>query len=263
MNLFPINPNGIMPLTDHLLELRRRLLYTVATFIVVFGISYLFAEDIFAFLTQPLARIFDLQAGRRLIYTGLSEAFLSYVKVAFFAAGFLMFPVVISQIWLFIAPGLHTHEKKGLLPFLVATPFLFMTGAAFAYYIIVPAAWTFFLQFESSGSLTHLPIQLEARVGEYLSGIMQLLIAFGVCFELPVLLVLLAKLGVLKVQMLASKRKYAFLIILILSALLTPPDVFSMIGLATPLYGLYELSIVLVRMMERRRQQDTETMMNK
>jgi sec-independent protein translocase protein TatC len=242
----------MMPLMEHLLELRRRLIFTVIGFGAAFGISYLFAEEIFGFLARPLAQALNHEAGRRLIYTGLAEAFLSYVKVAMFAAAFISFPVLASQIWLFIAPGLYAQEKKAFLPFLIATPFLFLSGAAFAYYAIIPNAWHFFLQFESLGTINNLPIQLEARMGEYLSIVMQMLLAFGICFELPVLLVLLAKIGVVSGQMLQQKRKYAFLLILIVSALLTPPDMLSMIGLANPLYGLYELSVMLVKVMEKR-----------
>ncbi len=242
-----------MPLMHHLLELRRRLIYTVIVFMLAFGLSYFFSESIFQFLARPLVQAFKGDTGRRLIYTGLAEAFLSHVKVGLFAACFVSFPMVASQIWLFIAPGLYEREKKAFWPFLLATPVLFIIGAAFAYWGIIPTAWKFFLQFESLGAAGHLPIQLEARMSEYLSIVMQLLLAFGICFELPVVLVLLARIGIVQSQMLAQKRKYAFLIILILSAVLTPPDVLSMIGLATPLYALYEISIMLVKLMEKRR----------
>lgn len=247
-------PNEVMPFLGHLLELRRRLLYTVLAFGVAFGVSYLFAEDIFLFLTRPLVTAIGHAEGRRLIYTGLAEAFLSYIKVALFAASFLAFPIIANQLWLFIAPGLYAHERKAFLPFLVVTPILFLSGAAFAYFAVIPAAWQFFLQFESAGTLNSLPIQLEARISEYLSIVMQLLLAFGICFELPVLLVLLARINLVQAQTLIHKRKYAFLFILIISALLTPPDVFSMIALATPLYGLYEGSIILIKLLEKHRE---------
>lgn len=242
-----------MPVMAHLLELRRRLIYSLVAFGIAFGSAYFFSEEIFQFLAQPLAHAMAGEEGRRLIYTGLAEAFLTHVKVAMFTACFIAFPVIAVQIWMFMAPGLYTHEKKAFWPFLLATPLLFLAGAAFAYYAIIPAAWKFFLQFETPGNIGHLPVQLEARMGEYLSIVMQLLLAFGICFELPVILLLFARIGVVQSRILAEKRKYAFLLILIASAVLTPPDVLSMIGLATPLYALYEITIVLVRLMEKSR----------
>lgn len=240
------------PLISHLIELRRRLIYTLVTFFAAFAVTYCFSEHIFKFLVQPLADVLPSTTSRRLIYTGLAEAFITYVKVALFAAVFISCPIILTQIWLFIAPGLYEREKKSFLPFLVATPFMFVTGSAFAYYIIIPNAWKFFLTFETNHMIQDLPIQLEARMGEYLAITMQLLLAFGCCFELPVILILLARLKIIQVTTLSSKRKYAFLLILILSALLTPPDVLSMIGLAIPLYGLYEVTILLVKLMNKR-----------
>jgi len=242
-----------MPLIMHLIELRRRLLYSLLAFAGAFAVCYYFSESIFAFLIKPLAQVFENKEGRRLIYTGLTEAFVTYIKVAFFAALFISFPVLISQVWLFIAPGLYSQEKKVVLPFLFATPLLFIGGASFAYYCIIPPAWEFFLSFESPGIHGSLPIQLEGRVAEYLSIVMQLVLAFGICFQLPVLLVLLARLGVITAEQLINARKYSFLGILILSALLTPPDVLSMLGLALPLYSLYELSILLIKVVEKRK----------
>lgn len=242
-----------MPLVAHLIELRRRLIYSLISFAIAFAVCYHFSDIIFAFLIKPLARIFEHHAGRRLIYTGLAEAFVTYLKVAFFASTFLSFPVFISQIWLFVAPGLYHKEKKIVFPFLIATPILFVGGAAFAYYGIIPPAWTFFLSFENTGIDGSLPIQLEGRVAEYLSIVMQLILAFGICFQLPVGLVLLARLGVLTSNHLKQSRKYSFLGILILSAILTPPDVLSMMGLALPLYTLYEISILLIKCVEKRR----------
>ena len=231
------------PLITHLIELRKRLIYCLIGFFIAFGISYYFAGDIFAILVHPLAKIFGPESGRRLIYTGLTEAFMTYIKVAMFSAAFISFPLIAIQIWKFVAPGLYTNEKRTFFPFLFATPVLFITGAAFAYFFIIPNAWKFFVSFETPAFEGGLPIQLEARVNEYLSITIQLLLAFGCSFLLPIALVLLARVGLISVSSLKNKRKYAFLIILIVSAFITPPDVISMVGLAIPLYLLYEISI--------------------
>jgi sec-independent protein translocase protein TatC len=245
-----------MSLMDHLTELRRRLMISIGAFIVCFFLGYALAEPIYQFLTAPLAEIVQGQEGRRMIFTALHEAFFTYVLVGFFFAACISFPVVSIQVWMFIAPGLYKHEKKALLPFLAATPFLFVLGAAMVYYLVIPLAWRFFLGFETPGGDGNLAIVLEPKVGEYLSLVMRLIFAFGVAFELPVLLVLLVRVGLTSSQGLASKRRYAIVIAFIAGAILTPPDVISQVLLALPIVVLYEVSILCARVIEKRRAED-------
>ncbi len=240
------------PLLDHLIELRTRLIRSVLAILILFLISYYFADHIYAFLVRPLAAIYTRQ-GARLIFTALHEVFFTYVKVALFTAVMLAFPYIAIQIWKFVAPGLYKNEKKAFLPFLVFTPILFFAGAALVYYVIFPLAWKFFLSFESPGIDGGLPIQLEAKVNEYLSLVMKLIFAFGVSFELPLLLTLLARVGLATSKGLAEKRKYAIVAAFVAAAVLTPPDPISQISLAVPIILLYEGSIIAVRMVERRR----------
>jgi len=242
-----------MPLLDHLVELRNRLVYSAAAILAGFLLCYFFADDIYAFLVRPLARIYESMGyhDRRMIYTGLTEAFFTYIKVAFWAGAFITFPFVAIQLWLFIAPGLYRNEKKAFLPFLAATPVLFFAGGAFVYYFVFPMAWRFFLSFESGAiGPGELPIQLEARVGEYLDLVMKLIFAFGLTFEMPVLLTLLAKVGIVSSKGLRRTRRYAYVGMFVIAAILAPPDVITQIGLAIPLIGLYEISILAARMVE-------------
>ncbi len=238
-----------MPLVKHLIELRKRLLYSFLALFCAFIVSYPFSQAIFGFLVRPLSAL--MGEGRRLIYTGLAEAFVTYIKVAFFGAACLSFPLILSQVWVFIAPGLYTHERRTFLGILIATPCLFFLGAALAYYVVCPLAWAFFLSFEATSSAGCLPIQLEARVSEYLTLMMRLIFAFGLSFQLPIALLLCARMGFVQSQQLKKKRKYAFLIIVIGAAIVTPPDFLTPISLIVPLYGLYELSIYLIGCQER------------
>ena len=242
-----------MPLLDHLIELRRRLVYSGIAFAVAFVLCYIVAEEVYAFLVQPLADLYEGEEGRRMIYTGLHEAFFTYLKVAFFGAAFVSFPILASQIWIFAAPGLYKNERRAFLPFLFATPVLFLMGAALAYYVIFPLAWSFFISFESLGGVDTLAIQLEPKVNEYLALVMKLIFAFGLSFQLPVVMTLLARAGLITSQMLKSKRKYAIVITFVAAAFLTPPDVISQIGLGIPILLLYEISIFCVRVVERQR----------
>ncbi len=238
---------------SHLAELRKRLIYSFVFLIIFFIGCYIFAEYLYGFLVEPFAEaVKNDGTDRRLIFTALQETFLTYLKVSFFAAFFVTCPFILIQIWKFIAPGLYKHEKIAILPYLILTPILFFLGGILVYYLIMPLAIKFFLSFESSGLSTNLPIQLEAKVNEYLSLIMKLIFAFGISFQLPVVLSLLAKIGIVDSKFLKSRRKYVVVIIFAAAALLTPPDPITQIGLAIPLLILYELSIFSVKFIENK-----------
>jgi sec-independent protein translocase protein TatC len=239
---------------SHLVELRKRLINSFICLLFFFLFCYYFSEYIYGFLVDPYAQaVKDEGEGRRLIFTALQETFITYLKVSFFAAFFFTSPFILIQIWKFIAPGLYKNEKSAIMPYLVLTPILFIFGGALVYYLIMPLAIKFFLSFESSGINTRLPIQLEAKVNEYLSLIMKLIFAFGLSFQLPVILSLLARIGMVDSSFLKKRRKYVIVIIFATAAILTPPDPITQIGLAIPLLILYELSIFSVKIIENKK----------
>ena len=243
----------------HLTELRKRLINSIIFLAVLFVICYFFSEFIYGFLVEPYASAVKSDGEpRRLIFTALQETFLTYLKVSFFAAFFITSPFILIQIWKFIAPGLYEHEKSAILPYLIITPILFLLGGMLVYYLIMPLAIKFFLSFESSGLNTYLPIQLEAKVNEYLSLIMKLIFAFGLSFQLPVVLSLLARIGVVDSKFLKDRRKYVVVIIFAAAAILTPPDPITQIGLGIPLLILYELSILSVKIIEKKQKEKEE-----
>ena len=242
---------------SHLTELRSRLIHSFIFLFVFFILCYFFAEYLYGFLVEPYAQaVKNDGTERRLIFTALQETFLTYLKVAFFASFFVTSPFILIQVWKFIAPGLYDHEKSAIMPYMVITPILFFLGGALVYYLIMPLAIKFFISFESSGLITNLPIQLEAKVNEYLSLIMKLIFAFGLSFQLPVVLSLLARVGVVDSEFLKKRRKYVVVIIFTAAAILTPPDPITQIGLAIPLLILYELSIFSVSLIEKKSKED-------
>ncbi len=247
------NNNDQNTITGHLTELRSRLIKSLIFIFAIFVFGYFFAEHIYSFLLEPYAKaVRNDGIERRLIFTALHETFITYLKLAFFVALLFGSPIFLTQMWKFIAPGLYKNEKKALLPYLIATPILFLLGGMLVYYLVMPLAIKFFLTFETAGQINNLPIQLEAKVNEYLSLIMRLIFAFGLSFQLPVLLNLLARVGVIDSKYLKERRRYFIVIIFAAAAILTPPDPITQIGLAIPLLILYELSILSVKLTEKK-----------
>ena len=251
--------DGQMSLMDHLTELRSRLMISIIVFVVLFLLclvkigdpSSSIADQVYLFLQKPLADLLS-ERGGRMIFTGLHEGFFTQIKVAFFTSISISLPIILMQVWKFVAPGLYKNERNAMLPFMIATPFLFILGAAMVYYMVIPLAWQFFLSFEINPGQGALPIEVEPRISEYLSLVMRLMFAFGLSFELPVVLLLLVKSGFVTPDGLASKRRYAILTSFVAAAILTPPDVISQVMLATPIIILYEISIIAARIMYKK-----------
>jgi len=244
------------PILSHLIELRDRLVKGLAAWVFGFAVAYTFKEPIYGFLLEPLAEAFGEGQQRRLIYTSLPETFFTYVKLSMFSGFCLAFPVVAYQLYGFIAPGLYRKEKRVLVPYLILSPLLFALGMALAYYYVFPLAWKFFIGFEepaaSAKSALPLAVVLEARVSDYLSLVIQMLLAFGLAFQLPVVLTLLAYFELIQSDTLKRFRKFALVGIVTAAAIFTPPDVISQLALAIPLLILYELSIVSCRLIEKK-----------
>jgi sec-independent protein translocase protein TatC len=243
------------PLIEHLSELRSRLIWCLLTFVICMILVFPFSNYVFNFLAAPIVQLLSKQdRPAELIFTGMQQGFMVNIKISLFGGFVVAFPLIGFQLWKFVAPGLYNQEKMAFLPFLLASPILFFIGSAFAYYVVLPLAFDFFLSFQNSTNVNDLVgISYLGTINEYLSLTMKFILAFGICFQLPVLLTLLGKVGIVSSHSLSRVRKYAMVAILIISALVTPPDVITQLILFSVVYSLYEVSIILVKMVEKKR----------
>ena len=234
---------------EHFRELKKRFFKLFGMFIIAFGLCYWFSDNIYRIILSPLVEITG-DNSRKIIYTGLTEAFFSYIKISAFAAVILIFPFCCYQLYAFISPGLHREERKIIAGVLSLSPILFYSGCFFMFYLVMPNAWLFFISYEKVD--VGVPLVLEARISEYLSLVIQLMLAFGLSFQLPIVMIVLSSIGLISTEALKRKRRIAIVVIFVVAAILTPPDVFSQIALAIPLLLLYEFSILLCKLLEKK-----------
>lgn len=233
----------LSPIISYIFELRKRLIICTSSIVAFSSVAYFYSQIKLKFILDPLTKQTD-----KIIYINLPEAFLTHVKVAIFSGICLSVPIIITQAWLFISPGLYKRERKAFLMFAFLSPLLFLSGAMLAYYVVCPMAWNFFLQFQLNTN--QLKIVCEPRMSDYVSLVTKLILSFGICFQLPLIIIILTKIRVLSIQKLKKSRKYVFLGIVIFSALFTPPDIISPISLIIPLYALYEISLLISKKMK-------------